>query len=89
MWWRQYSLECRLNASLQIKEVGDKIYVLLFGNDIEKQRVLYYQQSSFNRALLILQTFEGQVITDPTLMAHSPLWIVIGESIGEIEEVSG
>ena len=45
---------------MNIKEVGDRLFVFQFEDTLEKERVLMRQLWSFNKSLLVLDRFDGQ-----------------------------
>ncbi|XVF34408.1 hypothetical protein REPUB_Repub18cG0056500 [Reevesia pubescens] len=54
----------KVRFGLQIKEVGDKVYMFSFGNIHEKDHVLMMQPWSFNKALLILEEVDNMTRPD-------------------------
>ena len=46
--WKSFS-------GMSIKEVGDRLYIFKFENQMEKERVLMRQPWTFNKSLLVLR----------------------------------
>ncbi|XVE95711.1 hypothetical protein REPUB_Repub02eG0122900 [Reevesia pubescens] len=93
----------KVSRSLDTKEEGDKMFLFYFGNKKEKDRVLLTQPWSFNKSLLVLSKMDGFSTPDAINMDWCSFWvqihglpfglmnervgIVIGESLGDVEEV--
>ena len=92
-----------ISSDMSIKEVGNKLFVLDFENQMEKERVLMRQPWTFNKSLLVLQDFEGQSKSEEINLKWCSFWVqiyglplglitekigaILGESIGEVEEI--
>ncbi|XVF20671.1 hypothetical protein REPUB_Repub12eG0021900 [Reevesia pubescens] len=92
----------RTQSGLQIKEVGEKLFLFKFKDEVEKDRVLVNQPWSFNKALMVFRDFDGLVETRAINMEWCPFWvqihglplgmmnkkvgIVLGETLGDVEE---
>ena len=65
----------KVTARMTIKEVGDRLYVFHFEDNLEKERVRLTQPWSFNKSLLVLENFDGKVqpeeINLPRIQIHS------------------
>ncbi|XVE95495.1 hypothetical protein REPUB_Repub02eG0102600 [Reevesia pubescens] len=88
---------------LTIKDLGDRIFMIQFGCEKEKDRIYMSQPWSFNKALLILQEIDSMSRVSEMVLDHCPFWIqahglslglmtermaiVLGDSIGDVLEV--
>ena len=93
----------RLKSVLTIKEAGERLFLFHFEDDLEKDRVFQKQPWSFNKSLLILKEFDGHTLPNtvnmdwcafnvqihglPLDMMNEKIGVVLGESIGDVEEV--
>ncbi|XVF51215.1 hypothetical protein PTKIN_Ptkin04bG0166900 [Pterospermum kingtungense] len=93
----------RLRSELSISVIGDYLFLFHFEDEGEKDKVLVHQPWPFNKSLLILQEVNGTLSPENIKFDWCPFWIhvhglplammserigiVIGESIGEVEEV--
>ena len=50
----------KIFSSMVIKEVGERLFVFQFEDNMEKERVVMKQPWSFNKSLLILEKFNEQ-----------------------------
>ena len=91
------------NKSLQISEIEDELFMAEFGDTKDKQRVLNMCPWSFEKQLVILQEFEGELVPKDIVMKWSPFWVqifnlplksrtketgwTIGAKLGEVMEV--
>ena len=50
----------KLKHGVTVHEVGERLYLFHFKDQLEKDRVFQKQPWSFNKALMVLQEFEGQ-----------------------------
>ena len=72
----------KLSHGLEVKEVGDKMYVFQFEDRSEKDKVLVRQPWLFNKALIVLAEFDGfssleDVNMDWCLFLGSSSWLAI------------
>ncbi|XWS61009.1 hypothetical protein CRYUN_Cryun07bG0088500 [Craigia yunnanensis] len=88
---------------MSIKEVGNRLFVFHFQDDMENERVLLRQLWSFNKSLLVLQNLEENVKLEDVKLQRCSFWVqihglplglmtekirtILGESIGDVEEV--
>ena len=88
---------------MSVKKVGDRLFVFQFGDKMEKKRVFVRQPWSFNKSLLVLANFEEHTKLEEVLLQWCPfrvqihrlplglmtekIGIILGETIGEVEEV--
>ena len=93
----------RLKSDLSIREVGDRLFLLHFEDELEKDRVFQKQPWSFNKSLIVLNEFDGlthpntvnmewctfsvQIHGLPLDMMNERIGVVLGESIGDVEEM--
>ena len=88
---------------MSIKEVRDRLYIFMFENQMEKERVLMRQPWTFNKSLMVLQDCEGKIKPEEVELLWCPFWVqihglpfglvmkkigaVLGEIIGDVEEI--
>lgn len=63
------------NKSLQISEIEDELFMAEFGDTKDKQRVLNMSPWSFEKQLVLLQEFEGELVPKDIVMRWSPFWV--------------
>ena len=73
----------KISHGLEVKEVGDKMYVFQFEDRSEKDKVLVRQPWLFNKVLIVLAEFDGfssleDVNMDWCLFLGSSSWLAIG-----------
>ncbi|XVF58147.1 hypothetical protein PTKIN_Ptkin07bG0039800 [Pterospermum kingtungense] len=90
-------------SGLNIQDMGHHVFFFQFEDILERDRVLIKQPWAFNKSLLVLQEFDGLKAVGDLVFHHCPFWvqiiglpcglmserigIVIGETLGEVEEV--
>ncbi|OMO77990.1 hypothetical protein CCACVL1_14715 [Corchorus capsularis] len=93
----------RVVQGFQVKEVGDRLFVFQFKDDIEKDIVLVNQPWNFNKALLALNDYDGFLEPENVIFDTTPFWvrayglplrmmnekvgIAVGEAMGPVLEV--
>ena len=60
------------NKSLEISEIEDELFMEEFGDTKDKQRVLNMSPWSFEKQLVLLQEFEGELVPKDIVMRWSP-----------------
>ncbi|XVF20935.1 hypothetical protein REPUB_Repub12eG0046700 [Reevesia pubescens] len=63
----------RLSHGVQIKDLGEKRFFFHFSSQADKDRVFAFQPWSFNRAMVILNEFDGLVSADKVVMVLVPI----------------
>ncbi|XVE77534.1 hypothetical protein DITRI_Ditri13aG0070800 [Diplodiscus trichospermus] len=93
----------KLKARLVVKKIGKQLFIFQFGDGSDKDKLLVRQPWLFNKALLVLQQFDGMQVPESINMDWCPFWVqihrlslgmmskkigvVIGKSLGDVEEV--
>lgn len=98
-----FSKVWKLEGSLTIKKITERLFTFHFGEEHEKDKVLLGQPWSFNKSLLLLNEMEE--VSDPNQvnLDWCPFWVqvhglplklmtkkvgaVLGETIGEVLEI--
>ncbi|XWS69090.1 hypothetical protein CRYUN_Cryun04dG0149500 [Craigia yunnanensis] len=62
------SIVWKISTGMTVKEVGEKMFIFQFGDNMEKERVLLRQPWTFNKSLLVLDTFEDQTKPEEVLL---------------------
>ncbi|OMP03234.1 hypothetical protein COLO4_10561 [Corchorus olitorius] len=93
----------KLSGGLQVREIGEKLYIFQFESEVEKERV--YQQGpwNFNKALLVLKNYDAFISVEEIKLEWCAFWIqvhdlplgfmtesvgkAIGDSFGEVIEI--
>ena len=52
------SIIWRISSGMVIKEVGERLFVFQFEDNMENERVVMKQPRSFNKSLLVLEKFD-------------------------------
>lgn len=93
----------RTNKWVNISELEAELFLVEFGDEKDKKKVLDMSPWSFEKQLVIIQEFEGEQIPKEMEVKWSPFWIqifnlplmnrtketgwVIGSSLGDVMEV--
>ena len=93
----------RLKSGMTIREVGERRFLFYFEDALEKDKVFQKQPWSFNKSLMVLNEFDGHTQTEnvnmewcafnvqihglPLNLMNEKIGVVLGESIGEVEDV--
>ncbi|OMO49946.1 hypothetical protein CCACVL1_30745 [Corchorus capsularis] len=67
----------KLSGGLRVQEVGDKMFLFQFDRMGERDRVLLQQPWSFNKALMVLQEFDGSVLPEDVDLDWCSFWVQI------------
>ena len=93
----------KISSGLTVNEVGPRLYVFQFQSNVEKERVLIKQPWYFNKSLLVIAPFDEkskpeefnlqwccfwiQIHVLPLRMMTEKIRVVLGETMGDVEEV--
>ena len=91
------------NRGLQISETDEEMFLVEFGDGKDKQKVLEMCPWSFEKQLIVLKEFEGELVPRDIVMKHCPFWVqifnlplkirtketgwAIGSTLGEVLDV--
>ena len=91
------------NKGLQVGEIEDNLYLAKFGDSQDKKKVMEMRPWSFEKQLVLMREFEGELVPKEITLRWSPFWIqihnlplkcttsgtgkAIGAKIGEVLEV--
>ena len=91
------------NKGLQVAEIEDNLFLAEFGDSWDKKKVMEMRPWSFEKQLMLMREFEGELIPKEIVLKWSPFWIqiynlplkcmtsgtgnAIGAKIGEVLEV--
>ncbi|GAV75229.1 DUF4283 domain-containing protein/zf-CCHC_4 domain-containing protein, partial [Cephalotus follicularis] len=94
----------RARHGLRIREVGNNLFLFMFNNDEDRLKVLKLGPWLFDKYILLLEKIENEIHPSNLTLHKFSLWIrvfgvpylyllervgrVIGEEIGELEEVA-
>nr|POE69162.1 uncharacterized protein CFP56_74507 [Quercus suber] len=65
------------NRGLQISEIEDDMFLVEFGDGRDKKRVMEMSPWSFEKQLILLQEFEGELVPKEIVLKWSPFWVQI------------
>ncbi|XVE70325.1 hypothetical protein DITRI_Ditri10aG0063600 [Diplodiscus trichospermus] len=72
-----------LEKELIVKEIGEKVYMFRFDDEMEKDLVLLQQSWSFNKVLVPLCEYDGSLRLDEIKIEKFPFWVQLhGLSLG-------
>ncbi|XVE96179.1 hypothetical protein REPUB_Repub02eG0199500 [Reevesia pubescens] len=93
----------KLKSDLLLREIGEKIFIFQFENLLGKNRIYLSQPWTFNKALIVLQEYDGitpikklrlcwcpfwvQIHSLPLCLMNEKVGVVLGESLGDVEKV--
>ena len=91
------------NQGLQISKIDEEMFLVEFGDGKDKQKVLEMCPQCFEKQLIVLKEFEGQLVPRDIEMKHCPFWVqifnlplksrtketgwTIGSTLGEVLDV--
>ena len=91
------------NKGIQISEIEDNLYLAEFGDSQNKKKVMEMRPWSYEKLLVLMKEFEGELVSKEISFKWSPFWIQIynlslkrmnsetgydiGAKIGEVMEV--
>ena len=97
------SMVWKLCARMTIKEVGNRVFIFHFEDIGEKENVLLRQPWFFNKSLLVLENYDDHSKPEDFKLHWCPFWVqihglplgmmiekiglILGESIGDVEEL--
>ncbi|XWS54024.1 hypothetical protein CRYUN_Cryun10bG0052500 [Craigia yunnanensis] len=77
----------KIRGELQVKEVGEKIFIFQFDEWWEKERVLIQQPWMFNKSLVLFRDFYGFSSPETICMDWCLFWVQIhGLPLGLMNE---
>ncbi|XWS16449.1 hypothetical protein CRYUN_Cryun34aG0088500 [Craigia yunnanensis] len=65
----------KMTLGMTVKEVGMRLYMFHFEDNVEKERVLMRQAWSFNKSLLVLVPFDRKSKPDEVNLQWCSFWI--------------
>ena len=65
------------NRGLQISEIEDDMFLVEFGDGRDKKRVMEMSPSSFEKQLVLLQEFDGELVPKEIVLKWTPFWVQI------------
>ena len=93
----------RIKAGISIREVGERLFIFQFEDEVEKDCILQKQPWSFNKSLLVLKEitcdlrleevnmdwcpFTVQVHGLPLGLITEKIGVILGEVLGDVLEV--
>lgn len=91
------------NKGVQISEIEDDLFLVEFGDGKDKQKILDMCPWCFEKQLVLMQEFEGELVPKDIVMKWAPFWLqifnlplksrtketgwTIGSKLGEVLEV--
>ena len=95
----------RPNKGVQISEIEEELYLVEFGEGRDKKKILEMCPWSYEKQLILLKEFEGELVPKDISIWQSPFWIqvfnlplksrtsetgwAIGSKLGEVLAVDG
>ena len=65
------------NKGLQISEIEDDMFLVEFGDGRDKKRIMEMCPWSFEKQLILLQDFEGELVPKEMVLKWTPFWVQI------------
>ena len=63
------------NRGLQISKIEEELFFVEFGDGKDKQKVLEMCPWSFEKQLIVMKEFEGELVPRDIEMKRSPFWV--------------
>ncbi|OMO61814.1 hypothetical protein COLO4_33327 [Corchorus olitorius] len=64
----------KLESNLQVREVGDRLYLFQFADALEKDKVLVSQPRIYHKALFVLRDYDGEQQPESISFDSCPIW---------------
>ena len=65
------------NKGLQVSKIEDNLYLAEFGDSHDKKKVMEMQPWSYEKQLVLMREFEGELIPKEISLRWLPFWIQI------------
>ena len=65
------------NKGLQISEIEDDMFLVEFGDGRDKKRIMEMSPWSFEKQLILLQDFEGELVPKEIVLKWTTFWVQI------------
>ena len=65
------------NKGLQVSEIEDNLYLAEFGDSHDKKKVMEMRPWSYEKQLVLMREFEGELIPKEISLRRLPFWIQI------------
>nr|POE73448.1 hypothetical protein CFP56_08751 [Quercus suber] len=65
------------NKGLQIFEIEDDMFLVEFGDGRDKKRIMEMSPWSFEKQLILVQEFEGELVPKEIVLKWTPFWVQI------------
>ena len=65
------------NKGIQISEIEDNLYLAEFGDSQNKKKVMEMRPWSYEKLLVLMKEFEGELVLKEISLKWSPFWIQI------------
>ena len=65
------------NRGLQISEIENDMFLVEFGDGRDKKRVMEMSPWCFEKQLILLQEFEGELVPKEIVLKWTPFWVQI------------
>ena len=69
------SMIWKVSSCMVVKEVGERLFVFQFEDNMDKERVFMKQPWTINKSLLILANFDGQSKPEEVMLQWCPFWV--------------
>nr|POE80458.1 hypothetical protein CFP56_25175 [Quercus suber] len=65
------------NKGVQINKIGDELFLLEFGDERDKKRIMNMSPWTYEKQLILLKEFEGEQVPKHIQLWQSPFWVQI------------